>query len=108
MNSAEMLARYEDMLRLSQQMLACARQNEWDRLVALEQARTTISGDLAKSANKNLPKQINPVKLRKLILDILDTDKEIKVLIESWREQLQKILGSLGNEKKLLNFYDIT
>lgn len=103
--SSYLLERYKAMWQLSQQMLASAKQGEWDRLVELEHARTVIVEKL-KQEDTILWQAGNALKKLELIRAILAADAEIKVLTESGMEEIQESLGSLGIKKKLKKAYE--
>lgn len=105
MNSRDLLERYDEMWRLSQQMLEFARQGDWDRLIELEQSRAAIGESLAAREDESLWRPAEREKKRALIRSILDADTEIKALTQSWMGELQEILGSIDTEKKLHKAY---
>ena len=107
MNRADLLKRYDEMLRLSQQMLASARQSDWDRLIEIEKLRAAIADSLVKQDDEILWDAADTARKAKLIRAVLDTDAEIKSLTALWMGELQAKLGSIGSEKKLQRAYEI-
>ena len=105
MNSAQLLARYEDLQRLTQQMLETAQRGEWDHLTALEQERAALVVLLDKQEEGTTWGPAEGAKKGDLIRAILEADAEIKALTEAWMGELQEILGSIGTEKKLHTAY---
>ncbi len=104
MIASELIARYETMWHLSQQMLTAAKQAEWERLVELEQTRAITIEEL-KREDKILWQTAEGTKKETLIRAIMAADAEVKTLTESWMEQIQETLGSMGTEKKLKKAY---
>ena len=104
MTASELLDRYEAMWRLTQDMLAAARQANWDRLVEIEQTRTAIVGEL-KREDRILWQAEEGSKKEILIRAILAADTEIKALTESWMGELQGALGTIGAQQKLKKAY---
>ena len=105
MNCAQLLARYEDLQRLTQQMLETAQRGEWDHLTALEQERAAIVGQLASQEVGTIWGLAEGARKGDLIRAILEADAETKVLTEAWMGEVQEILGSIGTEKKLHTAY---
>lgn len=106
MNCAQLLARYEDVRRLTQQMLELAQRGDWDRLTAFEHERAAIVDQLARQEEEKIWGPAERARKGNLIRAILAADAEIKVLTESWMGELQEILGSIGTEKKLHTTYE--
>lgn len=106
MNCAQLLARYEDVWRLTQQMLESAQRGDWDRLTAFEHERAAIVDQLVRQEDEKVWGPAERARKGDLIRAILEADAEIKVLTESWMGELQEILGSIGAEKKLHKAYE--
>lgn len=106
MNCVQLLACYEDVRRLTQQMLELAQQGDWDRLTDIEHERAAIVDQLARQEEEEIWGPAEGAKKGDLIRAILEADAEIKVLTESWMGELQEILGSIGAEKKLHKAYE--
>jgi flagellar protein FliT len=106
-NSADLLKRYDELLRLSQQMLAVARQSDWDRLVEIEKLRAVIADSLVKQDSEILWDASDAARKAQTIHAVLDADAEIKSLTALWMGELQALLGSIGSEKKLQKAYEI-
>lgn len=104
MNASELLDRYEAMWRLTQDMLAAAKQANWDRLLELEQTRTAIVEQL-KHEDKLQWQAAEASKKEALIHAILAADLETKLLTESWMGELNGVLGSRDTERKLKKAY---
>lgn len=106
MSGEELLGRYAEMLRLTQQMLEVARLAEWDRLVEIERERAVIADHLMKLEEQGGEwTHVEQVKKAHLIRSILAADDEIKSLSQAWMGELQEILGSIDTGKKLSKAY---
>lgn len=104
MDSTGIIGGYEEMLNLTRQMLAFARNGEWDCLAALEKQRTAIVARLAKRDVGPLGAPEQAMK-GELIRAILAADAEIMTRSESWLGELHGGLRSSGNEYKLKQVY---
>ena len=96
---------YEFLSSIMGQMRVAATQGEWDRLVELEsqcskRVETMKTQDAATRIDEN-------TRLRKvkLIRKILDDDKEIRNHTEPWMAQLQHLIQSAGQERRLQQAY---
>lgn len=106
MNSAELLKQYDAIWRLTQKMLEAARQEEWDQLIELEQARAAHIDAMMKQESEILWTQEEQFQKGELIRKILAADEEIKTLTATWMGELQEMLGSIGTVKKLSKTYE--
>lgn len=106
MNSAELLEQYDEIWRLTQNMLGAAHQEEWDKLTELEQARAALTDALMKLDNEGMWAREDQFQKGAVIRKILVADEEIKNLTATWMGELQEMLGSIGTEKKLSKTYE--
>ena len=90
---------YEEMSILSAQMVAAARTNDWERLIALEHAVAALRDVLMNDDNNALSEPELESKTR-LIQRILDDDAEVRRHTEPWMERLRHFLD--GATKKRL------
>jgi flagellar protein FliT len=103
--SAQMIATYEAILAITGQMLEAARNDDWDRLVALEKDCKRLVGELIAGNNgQPLGSQFQQRKAE-IIRKVLADDAEIRTMTEPWMAQLQNILGSAGRAQKLGQAY---
>lgn len=96
-------AEYAAALELSQQMLAAARNGNWDELVQLETQRAGMIDRV-----RNLQGDASPVRhpeLETLIRQILSCDEEIQQLVKPWMAEASEILDSLQAARKLQQAY---
>lgn len=117
MNQDQTIALYESMANLTGQMLAAARNSDWDGLCTLEsdcasQARTLESVESAINA-ANAEKGVRvadltdamPLRKRTLIEKILADHREIRHLTEAWMAHLSGLLNQARVERQLSMAY---
>lgn len=105
MDSKQLLERYAEMLNVSRRMEECARAEQWDSLSELEQIRVSITDELMEHENETLWTGGDREIKGELIRSILEMDGEIKRRALGWKDELQDMLGSIDNEKKLSKAY---
>lgn len=104
-NGPHIIAAYEAILAITGQMLEAARNDDWDRLVALEKdCKKLVDELIAGSGSQPLSSQFQRRKAE-IIRKVLADDAEIRNITEPWMAQLQHILGSAGQEKRLRQAY---
>lgn len=105
MNSEEVLSLYETVASLTHQMLAAARESNWEKLAELE-LRCAKHIDILKQ-DTAIPRLTGVGRERKAIIiqKILADDREIRSLTEPWMEQLSAILNNAGTKRKLSQVY---
>lgn len=105
MDSQEVITLYETVASISEQMLAAARNGDWDELAALE-ARCSGHVEVLKTSEPPVP-LAGTVRERKveIIKKILADDREIRNITEPWMNKLSRLINSTGTERKLNNAY---
>ena len=103
MNSV--IENYEFLSSIMGQMRVAATQGEWDHLVELE-SRCSQRVEFMKVQDAATPID-EDTRLRKvaLIRKILADDKDIRNHTEPWMAQLQRLIQSAGQERRLLETY---
>ena len=101
---ASQLSAYRGLLDNARAMLQAAREERWDDLSQLDDARTealakVLEADLVSTRPADIAAQTE------IIQGILDCDEQTKHLVHAWREELSERLGSMDNERKLANVY---
>lgn len=96
---------YESLSAIMGQMCDAAVQGEWDHLVELER-QCSRRVETMKSVDASTPIDEN-TRLRKaaLIRKILADDKNIRNHTEQWMAQLQNLVQSAGQERRLQQAY---
>ncbi|HJV88508.1 MAG TPA: flagellar protein FliT [Noviherbaspirillum sp.] len=106
MDNQEILALYETVADITDQMLAAARTGNWEQLAALE-SRCSSQVEIIKQNDQ--PRQpLTPSareKKTRIIKKILEDDRQIRDITEPWMAQLSAILKSAGTERKLSKAY---
>lgn len=92
---------YRQMLSVSHAMLEAANEEEWDRLIALEQERSTVVEALQLAPNLVPDDQKERDVLIGLIHEIQGCDEKIQPMIAAWMAELRSMFESAGNELKL-------
>ncbi len=96
---------YRRMLTISGDMLQAANEEEWDKLIALEQERSGVVETLQSAPNLVPDAEGEREVLVGLIQEIQKCDDKIKPMIVSWMAELKSMFESTGNELKLEKQY---
>lgn len=105
LNSQEVITLYETVAVITDQMLAAARNGDWDQLVALE-SRCASHVETLKQGEPPAPLTgANRERKVTIIKKILADDREIRNLTEPWMEHLSKLINSTSTERKLSQAY---
>lgn len=103
--SESILGMYENLWLLTRKMLDAAQKGDWDALIEGELKRNAWVERIRVKNELLIMNTVEQQKTGEIIRHILVTDGEIKTLTEAWMGELQKILGSIGIEKKLSKAY---
>lgn len=101
MDNQEVIALYETVADITDQMLAAARIGDWERLAALESRCSSQVEILKKSAEPHQP--LSPLareRKTKIIKKILDDDRQIRDITEPWMAQLSALMNNAGSDRK--------
>lgn len=104
MNNAQIIATYETILNITEQMLKAAKSNDWDYLMALEEDCRTSVERLRAANPEPLSGEYQQRKVE-IIHKVLSDDAEIRNITQPWMGHLQGLIGSIGQEKKLAQAY---
>jgi len=106
MENQDILDLYERVAELMQQMLAAARNGDWDQLTMLE---SRCSAEVAMIRRGDVPLQalsaVGRERKTRLIEKILQDDREIRDLTQPWMTQLSALMNNAGTERKLARTY---
>lgn len=106
MNSTQVIAVYEDIRIVTEQMLHAACNGDWEELVALEnRCKGLVESLIAAEPREPLSGKLQQRKVE-IIMQVLAADAKIRNLTEPWMKQLQSILGTASHEKKLQQAYE--
>lgn len=96
---------YQQMSTLSAQMVDAARENDWSRLVSLEEAvaalRKLLLGGQDDSRATDAERELKAALIRR----ILDDDAEIRRHTEPWMEHVRKFLGDGARKRQVDRAY---
>ena len=95
-----MLSMYRKISMVSTEMVECARQGNWDALVAAERRCKALIDELRALGGRELTPEEFEEK-RRIFRKMLAEDAEIRDLAQPWMQRLQAILSSAGNERRL-------
>ncbi|MCI1014776.1 MULTISPECIES: flagellar protein FliT [Herbaspirillum] len=105
MNGDEVIAIYESISQLTDEMLAAARAADWDLLAGLEaQCGKHIANLRNCEDHVALPEALRNRKVD-IIKKILEDDRHIRNLTEPGLRKLSALIQSNQTEQKLLNTY---
>lgn len=105
MNEQEVIYLYENVASITTEMLAAAREGDWDRLVALE---TRCSDQVSILKTGEPPIALTGASRERkveIIKKILADDREIRNITQPWMEKLSLLINSTGAERKLNHAY---
>lgn len=105
MNSEEVISLYEKVAVITNQMVAAAREYNWEQLAQLESLCASHVATLR--GNENIVPLTGVVREQKvrIIQKILADDREIRSITEPWMDQLTAMIKSAGTERKLSQAY---
>jgi flagellar protein FliT len=104
MTSIEILSTYQTLSELTDTMLSAARQDEWDRLAALEQRCQSYVENLAQAAPVKMNPNEQSTKVA-IIRTILQNDAKIRALAEPHMHELQQRLYSTRTNQRSIQAY---
>ncbi|TAJ16395.1 MAG: flagellar protein FliT [Rugosibacter sp.] len=100
---------YEEMYALSEQMVAAAQANEWDKLIALESRVSILRDKLMTEESVGVESLSGADRARKaaMIRKILEDNAEILCHTEPWMENVRQFLGSQHQRRKMHHAYAV-
>lgn len=104
MDTYEVIALYETVADITDQMLSAARDGDWDRLALLERRCAGHVETLKSDTPAPLTGDIRVRKVQ-IINKILADDREIRNIAEPWMAKLSQMINSAGAERKLSQAY---
>ncbi|MES2831574.1 MAG: flagellar protein FliT [Pseudomonadota bacterium] len=106
MNNHQVIALYETVAEITDQMLAAARSGDWEQLAVLETDCARHVEILKTDPPKPLSGEIRVRKVQ-IINKILADDREIRNIAEPWMAKLAQMINSTGAERKLSQAYGV-
>lgn len=101
---------YASILELSQQMVLCAQDNDWNQLAELELKVAKICSKLQEQEQSNNVislSQDQKARKKELIEKILTHQQEIRVHTDAWMDSVKILLGSGARQRNLNRTYEI-
>ncbi|PLR37287.1 flagella biosynthesis regulatory protein FliT [Chimaeribacter californicus] len=96
---------YQQILSLSEQMLALAHQEQWQELVELEISYAkAVESTAALPVNDGVPEQVQET-IRSMLTRILDNESQVKQLLNARMGKLAELIGNTGRKKDLHHAY---
>ena len=105
MDSHEVIALYETVAVITDQMLAAARVGDWDTVTVLESQCATHVNTLKRHEPPIKLTGDSRVRKVQIINKILADDRKIRNIAEPWMENLAKLINSTSAERKLSQAY---
>ena len=105
MNSQEVIALYETVAVITDQMLTAAKRGDWDQVAVLE---SRCASHVAVLREGEPPARLTgEIRVRKvqIIKQILADDRQIRDIAEPWMAKLSQMINSTGAERKLSHAY---
>lgn len=99
------LAAYRLLLENAHAMLAAAREERWDDLIALDRDRESCL-DNVKELDLISTKPLDAAEQSLLIQQILESDEQTRALVVAWQHELSELMGSMDNKRRLDYAYD--
>lgn len=108
MSSSQVIANYESLSALTEQMRTAAVQGEWDQLVGLEQQCSQHVATMKPVDTTAILDESARQRKIQLIKKILADDADIRNRTEVWMGQLQRIMQSNRQEQRLQQAYSVS
>jgi flagellar protein FliT len=107
MTGQDIVSVYEAMVGITEQMLAAAAANDWDRVVQLEQQCNACVRQL--KANGDGQPLAGPERVRKVnaIRKMLASDRQIRDLTQPWMAKLSALMNNNATERRLARAYGV-
>lgn len=106
MNAQQLIDTYERILGITEAMLSAARDNDWDRVAALEGGCRGEVDRLIALGDEG-PRLTPPLRERKLqiVRRVLADDAAIRRIADPRMAELEQLIGHVGNQRRLLQSY---
>ena len=101
------ISRYEEICALSAQMVAAARANDWQRLVALEHDVASLRDALMQDDDNSTLSDAERENKARMIQRILEDDAEVRRHTEPWMDDLRRFLGGTAKKRQVERAYGV-
>jgi len=101
----DILRNYESVALSSAQMLAAARRQDWDALVAAERRCAGVIAQIRASGGEDALGADARQRKSEIILQVLEHDAEIRRLVDPRLRELESMLGSSATQRRIDRAY---
>jgi flagellar protein FliT len=105
MDGAEVISLYESVADLTDQMLAAARQEDWDLLSRLEADCAHVVNVLKQNEGSTRLTDDRRERKIEILKKILEDDRDIRNLTDPGLQKLSALIKNTSTERKLANAY---
>ncbi len=106
MDSLQVIETYESILKITRAMLTAARNNEWEKLILLEQECNQLTNKLIQNEPASILNHEQQQRKVKIINQVLDDDAQIRSITEPWMTRLQDIISTTKHKRNLQQAYE--
>lgn len=107
MNGQEVVSVYEAMVGITDQMLAAASSNDWDRLVQLEHQCAACVRQLKDNGDGQPLAGQERVRKVDAIRKMMAADRKIRDLTQPWMANLSALMNNNQTERRLARAYGL-
>ena len=107
MTGQDIVSVYEAMAGITDQMLAAATENDWDRLVQLEQQCAACVRQLKASGDGQPLAGQERVRKTNAIRKMLASDRQIRDLTQPWMARLSAMINNKATERRVARAYGV-
>jgi flagellar protein FliT len=107
MNGEEVVALYEAMVGISDQMLAAAAASDWERLAQLEQQSAACVRQLKASGDGQPLAGLARTRKVDAIRRMMAADRKIRDLTQPWMAKLSAMINNKGTERRIARAYGV-
>lgn len=100
-----LLAIYQQLLTLSQEMLRLAADGEWESLITKEMGYVSAVQQLARSTEDAALSAQMQEQLRPVLRHILDNESEVKRLLQARMDELAALVSQNSRQKSVMSAY---
>ncbi len=99
-----LVGQYAEILKLSEAMLAHAKQHDWPQVIAIRTQRDSLFGAYFSAMKENINQQ-NQAEISRKISQIINIDKEVMALSINAKNRMAEEITGMQKNKKLIRAY---
>lgn len=107
MTGQDIVSVYEAMVGITDQMLAAATDNDWDRVIQLEQQCAACVRQLKANGDGQPLAGQERVRKADAIRRMLASDRKIRDLTQPWMARLSALMNNNATERRLARAYGV-